>query len=211
MNLLEKIETYLSEGGSTTPKYVVDMKLKRGYTDAAEWRVNAQYGMRGYGKPTTANLKKYIDAYNDSLESGGVNAHIGPSGKAIWAGIRFNTYGTKYIAEWGMKTYSHFDASGKEINVTIPEELKESTLIEGMDDSHLDGIANTKQIVEVGYEKGTYYGQLRDMDTKLVDSSTTKSNMEDIFKWLKEHKIKSIKWSNGRSGTIDNYIKIYKE
>ena len=98
MNILEKIDNYLEEGKSTTPKYVVDMHIKKGRTTPAGWTV------KQHGKPTTQNLKKYVDAYNDSVKPGGVNKHLGDQSTATWAGIRTNTAGSEdYIAEWGKK------------------------------------------------------------------------------------------------------------
>jgi hypothetical protein len=64
------------------------------------------------------------------------------------------------------------------------------------------GVTNTGQKLEIGFEKGMYYGELRDPDTKLVDSATNAKSMADIWKWAKDHKVKKIKWEDGKSGTI---------
>jgi hypothetical protein len=42
-----------------------------------EWRVGARHGIPGYGKPTTENIDKWVTAYEESLKSGGCNAHLG--------------------------------------------------------------------------------------------------------------------------------------
>lgn len=97
MTVLEKIDKYLSEGRSTTPKYVVDMKIRKGMTTPAAWTV------KQHGKPTAKNLAKYVDAYNDSVMPGGVNQHLGDGSTATWAGIRENNLHASYIAEWGRK------------------------------------------------------------------------------------------------------------
>ena len=88
------IDKYLGEGGIITAKYVVDMRIKKGTTTPAIWRV------KDYGKPTTRNLKKYVDNYNESLKPGGVNQHIGIRGTATWAGIRENSPHSPYIVEY---------------------------------------------------------------------------------------------------------------
>jgi hypothetical protein len=42
-----------------------------------EWRVKAQYGAPGYGKPTLENLDRWIARFEKSMQPGGVNAHLG--------------------------------------------------------------------------------------------------------------------------------------
>jgi hypothetical protein len=64
------------------------------------------------------------------------------------------------------------------------------------------GVTNTGQTLKIGFERGMYFGELRDPDTKLVDSATFAKTMADIWKWAKEHKVKKIKWEDGKSGTI---------
>ena len=59
-------------GRSVTPKYAVEVQ---GCTSAA-WRVKEQYGIPGYGSPTAENLAKYVKAYIESLQPGGVNQHV---------------------------------------------------------------------------------------------------------------------------------------
>ena len=96
MDLTDK---YLGEGRSSTPKYVVDCKLRspKWANSGSIWKV------KDYGKPTEANLAKYAKRYNDSLKPGQVNDHLGKDHEAIWLGIRENYAGASYIAEWGKK------------------------------------------------------------------------------------------------------------
>lgn len=61
----------------TTPKYIVVVTVP-GYTNTiAAWGVRGKYGVRGYGAPTTNNLRKYVEAFNKSTLPGGSNAHLG--------------------------------------------------------------------------------------------------------------------------------------
>ena len=86
-------------GRSVTPPYRLEMP---GVT-AMCWRVKAQYGIPGCGKPTYENLVKYIEAYNKSLELGGSNQHISKALGYIpyptWARIVRQADGV-VMAEW---------------------------------------------------------------------------------------------------------------
>lgn len=64
-------------GKTTTPRYVI--KDERGNSYGA-WYTTAQYGRRGYGRPTVQNLMRWRDGYNLSLCQGGANEHIGANG-----------------------------------------------------------------------------------------------------------------------------------
>ena len=97
MYIIEKINNYLKEGKSITPKYVIDMKIKKGNASPAAWSV------KQHGKATAQNLKKYVDVYNGSLKPGGANEHLGDQSTATWAGIRENHPNASHIAEWGKK------------------------------------------------------------------------------------------------------------
>ena len=59
-------------GKIVKPKYRVEMT---GVTPAA-WRVKGYGQVPGYGKPTDANLEKFVHGYAKSLEIGGVNEHV---------------------------------------------------------------------------------------------------------------------------------------
>jgi hypothetical protein len=71
---------------------------------AAAWHVKDRHQVKGYGKPTEANLTKYIEAFIESLKPGGCNHHVS---KALgympipnWARIRVNCIGGETLAEW---------------------------------------------------------------------------------------------------------------
>jgi len=97
---MKTFEKYLNEGRSTTPKYVVDVKLK-----SPKWSSTpSAWESKQAGKPTEQNLAKWVKMYNDSIKPGGVNDHLGPEHELVWAGIRLNQGMDKsYIAEWGKK------------------------------------------------------------------------------------------------------------
>ena len=63
MDILKRIDDLLGEGKSTTPKYRVETNLGNFSWDG--------------GTANAANLQKYINALNASLEPGGANAHLG--------------------------------------------------------------------------------------------------------------------------------------
>lgn len=78
-------------GRSTTPTYVVDIP---GSSMPAAWR-------REYGRPTAANLKKYMETLVASIQPGGCNSHLigwNPT-KAV---LRVNCYGGSVLATWEM-------------------------------------------------------------------------------------------------------------
>lgn len=50
---------------------------KRAMTNM-EWRTGPRGQIPGYGKPTAANLAKFVAKLNESFRPGGVNAHCGP-------------------------------------------------------------------------------------------------------------------------------------
>lgn len=82
-------------GRSYTPKYAVELKLANGRYALQAWQVRSSPNNPGKGRPTDANLKRYVEAYNASiLRPGGVNEHLGDMNRAIAAEIRLN-------GEWG--------------------------------------------------------------------------------------------------------------
>lgn len=96
---LTKIDKYLDEGRSTTPKYVVDVELKN-----PRWRsTSSAWKVKEYGKAEEKNLAKWVKMFNKSVKPGGVNDHLGDDHIIIWAGLRTNKVGDPYIAEWGRK------------------------------------------------------------------------------------------------------------
>jgi len=56
---------------STTPKYVISTLDVSGLTSIMEWNC------KRYGRPTEANIEIFIKRFNQSLQSGRINAHLG--------------------------------------------------------------------------------------------------------------------------------------
>lgn len=73
-----------------------------------EWRVGGRRvgstREKGYGKPTAANLVKFVEGYMRSLEAGGSNAHLAKHYGFIpypnWAKIVRNDGSREVVAEW---------------------------------------------------------------------------------------------------------------
>lgn len=86
-------KVYMSK--DTTPKYVLVIDNKE--HQSMEWK-------RSYGKPTTANLEKFIIVYAKSLETNGCNAHISKGLGFIpypsKAKIKFNKTNGATVVEW---------------------------------------------------------------------------------------------------------------
>jgi hypothetical protein len=60
---------------STTPAYRYEMVTTgNGECTPAAWNVGGRYG---YGRPTAANLEKFLKAFEESTKPGGCNAHLG--------------------------------------------------------------------------------------------------------------------------------------
>lgn len=77
-------------GRTSTPTYVVEIEMP-GYRYApAAWRVSSAVNAPGYGKPTDANLARYVEKFEESTRPGGVNAHLGFQ-RVTTARIRRNT------------------------------------------------------------------------------------------------------------------------
>ena len=100
----------LQEGKSTTPKHVIDVKMKKGSVAMPfSWK-------KEYGQPTEANLSKFVKMHNASLKPGGANEHLGPGGTIVWAGLRKNSPGEKPFAEFGkMKEEAKMDVDWKRL------------------------------------------------------------------------------------------------
>jgi len=84
-------------GKSIKSKYALQIKSD-GYFTPMCWFVNQN------GKPTQANLEKWVDAYHASLKPGGANAHLsnGPKGMPILnsAKIVTNDRNKTVVAAW---------------------------------------------------------------------------------------------------------------
>lgn len=65
-------------GRSVTPAYVVEYETTgaRGFSPIC-WRVTSSSQIKADGRPTTANLRRHVEAYNASFQPGGVNEHVG--------------------------------------------------------------------------------------------------------------------------------------
>jgi len=87
-----KLMSGLISGRSTTPPYIVVYKEASGRTNHIAWRSKAQYGTKGDGKPTEANLKKWVEGLNQSID-GGTNSHLPQSAKVVEAVIKRNESG----------------------------------------------------------------------------------------------------------------------
>lgn len=53
--------------------YAVEFVVDRGYWTPMGWN------SRQAGRPTAANLAKFVRGYEASTQTGGVNSHIGPT------------------------------------------------------------------------------------------------------------------------------------
>ena len=88
-------------GRSYTFRYSVELTTLTGYNTPAGWpttnRVGDHRPKELLGRPTDAKLARYVADYNASLEPGGANAHIGPSGRATAACIKD---GYDIVATW---------------------------------------------------------------------------------------------------------------
>jgi hypothetical protein len=84
-------------GTSTTPTYIVSVQKylvfpgRHSLSDAA-WRIQ-------YGRPSPQSIKKYVETFNASLESDGVNSHLG-RGTAIWGADIFHQRTGELVAHW---------------------------------------------------------------------------------------------------------------
>lgn len=88
-------------GRITTPPYRIEIKCsdsRYSFTPMA-WRVRSNNaGIRADGKPTVANLDKWVTAYEDSLRPGGCNAHLGIHSVVSAKIIRQSD--NEVVAEW---------------------------------------------------------------------------------------------------------------
>jgi hypothetical protein len=65
-------------GRITTPKYAVEFFEVHTASGPTHWTPMG-WNSKQAGRPTPANLAKFIDGYEASTRPGGVNAHIGPT------------------------------------------------------------------------------------------------------------------------------------
>lgn len=62
---------------STTPAYRIEISATGGSYTPAGW--NAKHS----GRPTAANLARYVEGLEESTREGGVNAHLGAT--VVWS------------------------------------------------------------------------------------------------------------------------------
>lgn len=90
-------------GREHTPKYRIEFHTtKPGYFTTQAWRVYGRFGRPGDGKPFTANIDRWVTAFENSLKPGGTNAHLGIF-SIISAKIKKQDTG-KVVAEWERHT-----------------------------------------------------------------------------------------------------------
>lgn len=82
-------------GRSYTPAYAIEVVVDRGYWTPAAWPKQA-------GRPTAANLAKYVALTEASTQAGGCNEHLGPT-KILKAEIFTNRGEKKLVASWEAK------------------------------------------------------------------------------------------------------------
>jgi hypothetical protein len=68
-------------GRTRAIRFVVNVTPVTGYQTPSEWQTKFA------GRPSDANLAKWVALYHESLAPGGVNAHIGPSGRLVAATV----------------------------------------------------------------------------------------------------------------------------
>ncbi len=95
-------------GRTSKPKYVWELHARGTVMTPAAWRVKTQYGAKGHGAPTAANLEKAVKAYNASLAPGECNAHLGERYRATYACVRLNDPYSAPIAEWKAAPFQAF-------------------------------------------------------------------------------------------------------
>lgn len=83
-------------GRSITPKYIVETTEQGGRKQQMIWR--------GRGRPTAAQLERWVLEYLRSFQVGGVNEHIsraqGYIPHASRAVVRENNSGGRVVAQW---------------------------------------------------------------------------------------------------------------
>ena len=86
-------------GRSTTPKYVLEICCSDycRYTPMA-WHVGSHYGLPGDGKPTVANINKWVTRFEESRISG-ANKHLGIA-LVIRATIILNDGSRTVVTAW---------------------------------------------------------------------------------------------------------------
>jgi hypothetical protein len=94
-------------GHSVTPKYALDIfetRMVDGRFQSVKAIEALSWDIKRYGRPTPANLEKYVLAYGKSLEIGGANEHLSKELGYIpypnRAVIRFNHSHGNPVCSW---------------------------------------------------------------------------------------------------------------
>lgn len=87
-------------GRSTTPKY--SFKISTVLSRAGKVGHTAMIWKSEYGRPTTANIDKWVTKYEESLSPGGANAHLGYD-PVVSVEIKRNVVDGDVVATWERK------------------------------------------------------------------------------------------------------------
>ena len=86
-------------GRTITPKYIV--KVRHAGTVVS---TDSVWNSKQAGRPSAGNLSWYVEKYHESLQPGGVNAHVsaayGNGARWIYAAICLNDGSGTVVAEW---------------------------------------------------------------------------------------------------------------
>jgi len=88
-------------GRSSTPAY--SFSIQTFLSRAGKVRHTSMIWRKEYGRPTTANLDKWVTSYEESLKPGGCNAHLGYD-PVVSVEIKRNVVGGDVVASWERKT-----------------------------------------------------------------------------------------------------------
>jgi hypothetical protein len=81
-------------GKTTTTKYQIRIEVKSG-----PGHMPMSWNCKRDGRPTEANLRRWVESYEASTRPGGVNAHLGPE-TITRARILLNDGSGKLVAEY---------------------------------------------------------------------------------------------------------------
>lgn len=73
----------------TTPAYRIESQARspRVVSTPMEWRSRSTRLRTGYGAPTDANLERFVQKMNATMDPGGCNAHLGPNHHIVSARV----------------------------------------------------------------------------------------------------------------------------
>jgi hypothetical protein len=106
----DRLVTFLFE-----PKYVFQTS---GFGDKF-WAWHDRYGA---GRPSAQNIKRYVEKFNEGLEPGGINQHLGRS-EAIYGGRIYRQSTGETMAEWEDKGIIHSYKSKPAFEVSSGEKI----------------------------------------------------------------------------------------